>query len=156
MSEPRPYRPAREADRITAKMRGDVTAGRLDGDAVNAVFRAAGQRAPARRSGIAGLTAREIEVLVLIARGHPNKEIARRLSITPKTVSNHVEHVYAKLGIASRAAATLYATQHPQNEQSARGHRRGTTTVIKRPESAGLAPGCMTRLRGNPCRTTAR
>jgi DNA-binding CsgD family transcriptional regulator len=89
-----------------------VTAGRLDGDAVDAVLRAAGLRAPARRSGIAGLTAREIEVLVLIARGHPNKEIARRLSVTPKTVSNHVEHVDAKLGVASRAAATVYATQH--------------------------------------------
>ena len=93
-------------------MRGDVTAGRLDSDAVNAVLRAAGLRALARRSGIAGLTAREIEVLILIARGHPNKEIARRLSVTPKTVSNHIEHVYAKLGVASRAAATLYATQH--------------------------------------------
>ena len=51
-------------------------------------------------------------MLVLLARGHPNKEIARQLVVAPKTVSNHVEHIYAKLGISSRAAATLYATRH--------------------------------------------
>ena len=51
-------------------------------------------------------------MLGLLARGHSNKEIAQRLVVTPKTVSNHVEHIYAKLGVSSRAAATLYATQH--------------------------------------------
>jgi DNA-binding NarL/FixJ family response regulator len=50
-------------------------------------------------------------VLGLLARGQPNKEIARRLVVTPKTVSNHVEHIYTKLGVSSRAAATLFATQ---------------------------------------------
>ena len=60
----------------------------------------------------AGLTAREVEVLGLLARGQPNKEIARRLGVKPKTVSNHVEHIYIKLGVQSRAAATLFATQH--------------------------------------------
>ena len=48
----------------------------------------------------------------LLARGHPNKEIARRLVLSPKTVSNHLERVYGKLQVSSRAAATLYATQH--------------------------------------------
>ena len=48
----------------------------------------------------------------LLARGLPNKQIGRRLDVTPKTVSNHVEHIYAKLGVSSRAAATLYATRH--------------------------------------------
>jgi hypothetical protein len=38
--------------------------------------------------------------------------IAQRLVVTPKTAANHVEHIYAKLGVSSRAAATLYATQH--------------------------------------------
>ena len=47
-----------------------------------------------------------------MARGHANRQIAARLVVTPKTVANHVEHIYAKLGITSRAAATLFATQH--------------------------------------------
>ena len=51
-------------------------------------------------------------MLGLLARGHSTREIAQRLVITPKTAANHVEHIYAKLGVSSRAAATLYATQH--------------------------------------------
>ncbi len=47
-----------------------------------------------------------------LARGHPDKQIARRLAVSPKTVSSHVEHIYAKLDVSSRAAATLFATQH--------------------------------------------
>ena len=58
-----------------------------------------------------GLTSREVEVLGLLARGCQNKEIARRLVVTPKTVSTHVEHIYSKLGVSSRAGATLFATQ---------------------------------------------
>ena len=79
---------------------------------MNAVLTAAGHRAPARREWPRGLTAREVEVLGLLARGRSNKEIAARLVVTPKTVSNHVEHIYMKLGVSSRAAATLFATQH--------------------------------------------
>jgi DNA-binding NarL/FixJ family response regulator len=93
-------------------LRAEVVAGRLDSDAVDAVLAAAGHRAPARRTWPGGLTAREVEVLGLLARGHSNREIAQRLVVTPKTAANHVEHIYAKLGVSSRAAATLYATQH--------------------------------------------
>jgi DNA-binding NarL/FixJ family response regulator len=53
-----------------------------------------------------------VEVLGLLARGHSTREIAQRLVVTPKTAANHVEHIYVKLGVSSRAAATLYATQH--------------------------------------------
>ncbi|MGH2891911.1 MAG: response regulator transcription factor, partial [Solirubrobacteraceae bacterium] len=60
----------------------------------------------------AGLTAREIEILRLLARGLLNKEIARGLQIAPKTVGNHIEHIYAKIGVSSRAAAALFATEH--------------------------------------------
>ena len=52
-----------------------------------------------------------VEVLGLLARGRANKEIARQLAVRPKTVSNHVEHIYTKLGVRSRAAATLFATE---------------------------------------------
>ena len=48
----------------------------------------------------------------MLARGYSNKEIATRLVLVPKAVSNHIEHIYAKLGINSRAAATLFATRH--------------------------------------------
>ena len=79
---------------------------------MNAVLNAAGHRAPSRREWPAGLTAREVEVLSLLARGLQNKEIARRLVVTPRTVATHVEHIYAKLGVSSRAGATFFATQH--------------------------------------------
>jgi len=93
------------------ELRAEVRAGRLDGAAASAVLGAAGHRAAARRSWPAGLTAREVEVLGLVARGWSNKQIAQRLVVTPKTVSNHVEHIYSKIGVSSRAAATLYTTQ---------------------------------------------
>jgi HD-GYP domain-containing protein (c-di-GMP phosphodiesterase class II) len=112
MREPRPYREARTSEQAAAELRGDVRAGKLDGDAVEAVLSAAGHRSTRRREGPAGLTQREIQVLRLLARGLSNKEIARRLVISPKTASNHVEHIYAKIDASSRAAASLFAMQH--------------------------------------------
>jgi HD-GYP domain-containing protein (c-di-GMP phosphodiesterase class II) len=109
MREPRPHRPALSADDTATAIREDVRAGRLDADAVDAVLRAAGHRVPLRRQGPAGLTAREVAVLRLLARGLSNKEIASRLVITPKTVSNHVEHIYSKIGASTRASAALFA-----------------------------------------------
>ena len=73
---------------------------------------AAGHRVARRRDGPAGLTAREVEVLRLLSRGLSNKEIAQQLVITPKTVGNHVEHIYAKIGARTRAGASLFAMQH--------------------------------------------
>jgi DNA-binding NarL/FixJ family response regulator len=93
-------------------MRDEVRAGRLDGPAVDAVLEAAGHRLPRRRETLCGLTAREAEVLILLARGLSNRQIAERLVITPKTAGNHVEHIYAKIGASSRAAAALFAVQH--------------------------------------------
>jgi HD-GYP domain-containing protein (c-di-GMP phosphodiesterase class II) len=112
MREPRPHRPARSAEEAAAEMRAEVRAGRLDGAAVDAVLEAAGHRLPRRREAVAGLTAREVEVLILLARGMSNRQIAERLVITPKTASNHVEHIYAKIGASSRAAAAMFAVQH--------------------------------------------
>lgn len=110
--EPRPYRPERSADEAAAELRRDVKAGRLDADAVEAVLGAAGHRVSRRREGPAGLTAREVEVLRLLARGLSNKEIAERLVISPKTAANHIEHIYAKIDASTRATASLFAMQH--------------------------------------------
>ena len=112
MTEPRPHRVPLDPDRAFRDLRAEVIAGRLDGTAVDAVLTAAGHRAPARHVQPGGLTAREVEVLGLLARGHSTKEIGRQLVVSPKTAANHVEHIYAKLGVSSRAAATLFATQH--------------------------------------------
>ena len=92
-------------------LRTEVKAGRLDGDAVHAVLGAAGHRVSRRREWPAGLTAREVEVLTLAAQGHSTKQIAGRLVISPKTVGNHIEHIYTKTGCSSRAEASLYAMQ---------------------------------------------
>ena len=89
-----------------------MRAGRLDGAVVDAVLRAAGERVQRRQAGPAGLTAREIEVLRCLVRGQSNREIAKTLVISPKTVGNHVEHVYTKIGVSNRAAASLFAMRH--------------------------------------------
>jgi DNA-binding NarL/FixJ family response regulator len=93
-------------------LRREVGAGRLDGYAVDAVLRAAGQRVARRRTWPAELTSREVDVLRLIARGFSNKEIADRLVISPKTAGNHVEHIYTKIGASNRARAALFAMRH--------------------------------------------
>jgi DNA-binding CsgD family transcriptional regulator len=76
------------------------------------VLACAGQ--PARRDTaerLAGLTPREIEVLRLIAAGHTAKEAARKLAIAPKTADNHIQSLYSKIGVTTRAAAALYALE---------------------------------------------
>jgi len=112
MREPRPYRPARSADEAATELRAEVRAGRLDGDPVEAVLTAAGHRVRRRREGVAGLTAREVEVLRLLAQGLSTKEIAEQLVMSPKTAGNHIEHIYTKIDASNRASASLFAMQH--------------------------------------------
>jgi HD-GYP domain-containing protein (c-di-GMP phosphodiesterase class II) len=112
MREPRPHRPPLSSEETAAELRIDVKAGRFDGEAVEAVLGAAGHRVLRRRPGPAGLTAREVEVLRYLARGLSNKEIAKHLVITPKTVGHHVEHIYLKIDASTRAAAGLFAMHH--------------------------------------------
>jgi putative nucleotidyltransferase with HDIG domain len=113
MTEPRPHRAALTPQAAAGELDREVAAGRLDGDAVAAVLQAIGVRAGAApRAFAAGLTAREVEVLRLVARGHSNKAIAAALGVSPKTVGHHVAHVYAKAGVSTRAAAALFAVEH--------------------------------------------
>jgi DNA-binding NarL/FixJ family response regulator len=101
-----------EADEAAAQLRSEAKAGRRDAGSVEAVLGAAGHRTVRRREGPAGLTLREVDVLRLLARGLSNKEIAQRLVISPKTVGNHIEHIYEKIGASTRAAASLFAMRH--------------------------------------------
>ena len=110
--EPRPHRPAVDAQQASLLLRDEVRAGRLDGGAADAVLRAAGHRVRRQRDWPAGLTAREVEILRLVARGLSHKEIAEQLVISRKTVSNHVEHAYAKTGVTNRAMAALFAVRN--------------------------------------------
>ena len=91
----------------------EAEAGRLDADAVACVLAAAGQRrTPPLQRGPSDLTDREVEVLRLIARGRSNREVAEQLFISPKTVGRHVENLYAKIDVSSRAAAAIFAMEH--------------------------------------------
>jgi HD-GYP domain-containing protein (c-di-GMP phosphodiesterase class II) len=110
--EPRPHRPPCPAEQVAAQLRSEARAGRLDGGAVDAVLGAAGQHVPRHPQLPAGLTPREVEVLKLMALGLTYSEIAERLVISRKTARNHVEHIYAKIGVSNRALACLFATRH--------------------------------------------
>ncbi|MCD2197614.1 LuxR C-terminal-related transcriptional regulator [Actinomycetospora endophytica] len=112
MREPRPHRSALTPREAATELRREVTAGRMAGDAVEAVLGAAGHRMTRRRTGPAGLTAREIDVLRLVSRGVATREIASQLVISPKTTRNHIEHIYTKIGVSNRAGASLFAVQH--------------------------------------------
>jgi DNA-binding NarL/FixJ family response regulator len=71
---------------------------------------------PSRPGGWGALTAREREVLAEIARGLSNREIARRLHVSEKTVKTHVSSVLAKLGVQDRTQAAVYAVRNAGGE----------------------------------------
>jgi HD-GYP domain-containing protein (c-di-GMP phosphodiesterase class II) len=114
MTQRRPHRGAMSPDQAAEELSKDSRAGRLNPDAVSAVLEAAGQRRTGRRSDLrpAGLSEREIEVLRLVADGCSNPEIAKRLFISRRTAEHHVQHIYTKIGVASRAGATVFALEH--------------------------------------------
>ena len=115
MTEARAYRPALTPERAAETLRAEAAAGRFDRDVVEVVLGAAGQPAAqtaGRTRNPAGLTEREVEVIRLLARGMTNKEIASSLDISTKTAGHHVQHIFEKAGVTTRAAATLFAMQN--------------------------------------------
>ncbi|TDK92895.1 LuxR family transcriptional regulator [Mycobacterium paragordonae] len=107
--EPSPQRAALDPGAAADQLRQESRHGRLDADSVEAVLAAAGHRTTRRTSWSAGLTAREVEVLRLVAQGRSNREIATQLFIAEKTARNHVERIYVKLGVNNRTQASLAA-----------------------------------------------
>lgn len=112
-TQQRPHRAAIPPDRAARTLEAEAGAGRLDVECVRAIIEAAGEQ-PGRQAGAwpAGLTDREVEVLRLLARGSTNREIARELVVSPRTAEHHVQHIYAKIGGSTRAAAALFAMEH--------------------------------------------
>jgi HD-GYP domain-containing protein (c-di-GMP phosphodiesterase class II) len=107
----RPHRRAFPADRAAGQLAAMARDRLLDTDAVQAVITAAGSgnRAAAGRGG---LTPRQVEVLRLVTRGLSNRAIAAHLTISPRTAEHHVQDVYTRIGVSSRAAAAMYAMEH--------------------------------------------
>ncbi len=111
MCEPRSHRDRLSPQQAAQAVADEASAGRLDADAVTAVIEAAGQPSP-RLERPAGLTEREAEVVAMLARGLQTKQVARELGISVKTADRHVQNAYGKIGVSTRAAATLFAMQH--------------------------------------------
>lgn len=111
MRQARAHRPALAPAAAADALVADARDGRLCRRAVDAVLGAAGLPRP-ERSMPAGLTPREVEVLVHLARGATNKEIASSLGIAVRTANHHVENIYAKLDVTTRAAAAVFAVRH--------------------------------------------
>ena len=111
MTEPRPYRQALSSAEAADALMAEVHAGRLASAAVNAVLEAAGHPSPPVERP-AGLTEREFEVVRLLARGLQTKQVARHLQISIKTADFHIQNAYRKMGVSTRAGATLFAMQH--------------------------------------------
>ena len=111
MTARRPYREPLPPEQAADELAREASAGRLDADAVTAVLDAAGQEVP-RLERPAGLTEREAMVVGMLARGLQTKEIAAALGISSKTADRHIQNAYRKIGVSTRAAATLFAMEH--------------------------------------------
>jgi HD-GYP domain-containing protein (c-di-GMP phosphodiesterase class II) len=113
MTQDRPHRPAYSTGHAARMLREEIAAGRLGAAEVDAVLAAAGHRTErVRAPRPSGLTEREVEVLQLLTKGLSNREVARALGISPKTVGRHIENLYAKAGVSSRAAAAVFAMEN--------------------------------------------
>ena len=117
MTSERADRPRFSADQAAAELRRLESEGELEPSATRAVLVAAGHGEPDARpqkrpKNRGGLSHREVEVLQLAARGLTTREIADRLVISPKTADHHIQHIYTKIDVSTRAAAALWAMQN--------------------------------------------
>jgi HD-GYP domain-containing protein (c-di-GMP phosphodiesterase class II) len=117
MTSDRADREALPAEEAAAELRRLASEGITEPRASRAVLVAAGHGEPRARTVSrsrlpGGLTRREVDVLRLAARGLTTQQIADRLHIAPKTADHHIQHIYTKIGVSTRAAAALWATQH--------------------------------------------
>jgi DNA-binding CsgD family transcriptional regulator len=124
-----PYEAARAQVVIGQACRalGDKDSANFELEAARQAFEHLGARPDAARLAeiaeverpAAGLTARELQVLRLVATGRTNRAIAGDLAVSEKTVARHVANIFHKLNVSSRAAATAYAFEHRLTEPSA-------------------------------------
>jgi HD-GYP domain-containing protein (c-di-GMP phosphodiesterase class II) len=117
MTTDRADRPARDAADAAAELRRLEAAGVIEPRASRAVLVAAGHgegeaSTVKRGQHPGGLSHREVDVLRLAARGLTTKEIADRLYISTKTADHHIQHIYNKINVSTRAAAALWAIQN--------------------------------------------
>ena len=117
LSAARADRPAYSPRDAAAELRQLESRGVLEPRACRAVLVAAGHGEPEAPAGTrpratSELSRREIDVLRLAAMGLKTSQIADRLSISPKTADHHIQHIYGKIGVSTRAAAALWAMQH--------------------------------------------
>jgi len=117
MTSDRADREAQSAENAAAELRRLASEGVTEPRASRAVLVAAGHGEPrartVRRAHLpGGLTRRQLDVLRLAARGLTTQQIADRLAISSKTADHHIQHIYTKIGVSTRAAAALWATQH--------------------------------------------
>lgn len=110
--EVRPHRPSFEPAEAANILLAEAQAKRLDQEAVQCVLAAMGHNVASRKQLPNSLSEREVEVLRLIASGQSIKQMAGRLTIAPKTVDSHIQHIYQKIGVNTRAGATLYALEN--------------------------------------------
>ena len=123
MTSDRADRPAWSTDQAAVELRRLGAVGLLPRSATDCVLEAAGHGRPTGHDGTSpsrpapapypgGLTGREVQVLRLAARGLTARAIGEQLAISPKTADHHIQHVYTKIGVSTRAAAALWAMQN--------------------------------------------
>ena len=113
MTQVRPHRAAMDPAQAAGVVEKFAATGQFEAECARAVVEAAGLP-PARARGVwpCGLTDREVEVLRLVAHGMSNAAVAAELVISRRTVENHVQHIYAKTDVSTRAGLALLAMEH--------------------------------------------
>ena len=111
LTELRPHCAAHSPEQAADHLKREARVGRLDSEAAHQVLASAGHVVRGRKEIVAGLTEREVEVLRLVARGCSMKQISEALVISKKTVDNHIQHIYERIGVNTRAGAALWAME---------------------------------------------